>query len=168
MAKRKAPAKAGTTGTPKKRTEARSKAKSNQARLKEQFCAALRNIGVMRYACLQVNVGKSTVARWRAADPAFEAQVLAALDDAVEAMEQEAFRRAVLGVEKPVTVAGDREVIREHSDTLLIFLLKANRPEKYRERYDVRHSGKDGEPMKSVTDVFLRAARGLEEEENRK
>jgi hypothetical protein len=27
------------------------------------------------------------------------------------------------------------------SDTLAIFLLKAHRPEKYRERYDVKHSG---------------------------
>jgi hypothetical protein len=34
-------------------------------------------------------------------------------------------------------VAGKRELIREYSDTLLIFLLKGLRPAKYRERYDV-------------------------------
>jgi len=159
MAKRKAPAKAGPVGVPKKKGNARTAA--NTKRLKEQFCAELRKIGVMRYACQQVNVGKSTVARWRAADPAFEAAVLEALDDAVEGMEQEAFRRAVIGTEKPVTVAGQREVIREHSDTLLIFLLKANRPEKYRDRYDVRHTGANGGPIQTedVTDDELRVAR---------
>ena len=141
------PAKAGTTGVPKKRTEARAKAKANSGRLKAEFVAALRNIGVMRYACDQVKVGKSTVARWRAADPAFEAAVLEALDDAVEVMEREAFRRAVVGTEKPITVAGQREVIRDFSDVLLIFLLKANRPEKYRERYEYQHSGPAGGPI---------------------
>jgi hypothetical protein len=36
-----------------------------------------------------------------------------------------------------VTVAGKRELVREYSDTLLIFLLKGMRPAKDRERYDV-------------------------------
>lgn len=40
-------------------------------------------------------------------------------------------------VERPVTVAGNREVIREYSDRMLEMLLKAHRPEKYRERHDV-------------------------------
>jgi hypothetical protein len=48
-----------------------------------------------------------------------------------------AIRRAYEGVERPVTVAGKRELVREYSDTLLIFLLKGLRPAKYRERYDV-------------------------------
>lgn len=42
-------------------------------------------------------------------------------------------RRAYHGVEKPVTVAGKREIIREYSDTLLIFLLKGARSNKYRD-----------------------------------
>ena len=158
MAKSKVPA--GKTGLPKKRPEARAKNKSGQAALKEQFCAELRKIGVMRYACQQVNVGKSTIARWRAADPAFEAAVLEALDDAVEGMEQEAFRRAVIGTDKPVTVAGQREVIKEHSDVLLIFLLKANRPEKYRERYEVTSKG--GNSAGSVADAMRLASAELE------
>src|SRR6266699_1263767 len=31
--------------------------------------------------------------------------------------------------------------VRKHSDTLLIFLLKARRPEKYRERIEHQHGG---------------------------
>lgn len=49
------------------------------------------------------------------------------------------------GGEKPVTVAGKGEVIREYSDRMLEILLKAHRPEKYREPYDVstRVAGSD-------------------------
>ena len=52
---------------------------------------------------------------------------------AVDALEDEAVRRAYEGVERAVTVAGQREIIREYSDTLLIFLLKGARPERYRD-----------------------------------
>lgn len=49
-------------------------------------------------------------------------------------MEAEAFRRGVKGTEKPVFHQGvECGRIREYSDTLLITLLKANRPAKYRE-----------------------------------
>ncbi len=52
----------------------------------------------------------------------------------------EVYRRAVKGVKKAVGwykgVAGG--YVREYSDLLLMFQLKALRPEKYRERVDVR------------------------------
>src|SRR3990167_8969868 len=154
----------GKTGPPKKRPEARAKAKANTARLKAEFVAALRSIGVMSYACAEAKIGKSTVARWRAADPVFEAAILEALDDAVETMEREAFRRAVVGTEKPITVAGQREVIRDFSDVLLIFLLKANRPEKYRERYEHQHSGPAGGPIQ-VQEMMRAASAELERQD---
>jgi len=47
------------------------------------------------------------------------------MEDAVDVLEAVARRRAVQG-----------------SDTLLIFLLKAARPAKYRERHQVEHSGR--------------------------
>jgi hypothetical protein len=48
-------------------------------------------------------------------------------------LEDEAVRRAYEGVERPVFQGGKQVgVVREYSDTLLIFLLKALRPEKYR------------------------------------
>jgi hypothetical protein len=58
-----------------------------------------------------------------------------ALEEAGDLMELEARRRAVDGTQKPVFYQGDIVGhIREYSDTLLIFLLKAAKPEKYRER----------------------------------
>ena len=56
-------------------------------------------------------------------------------------------RRAYLGVEKPVTVAGKREVIREYSDTLLIFLLKGARPQKYRDNIRQEVTGANEAPL---------------------
>ena len=40
-----------------------------------------------------------------------------------------------------MTVAGESVEITEYSDTLLMFLLKAEKPEKYRDRREIKHSG---------------------------
>ena len=49
--------------------------------------------------------------------------------------EDEAVRRAHDGVDEPVFYQGKAcGVVRKYSDTLLIFLLKGRRPEKYRDR----------------------------------
>ena len=51
-------------------------------------------------------------------------------------------RRAVDGVEEPVYQGGQLVGTKlVYSDTLLGKLLNANRPAKYRERFDVAHSG---------------------------
>lgn len=79
-------------------------------------------------------------------------------DQSTETLEREAYRRAAEGVLRPVFQGGD-EVgqIREFSDTLLIFLLKARRPERYRERYQVDHTGQvqiDLARAEMIADVF--------------
>ena len=56
----------------------------------------------------------------------------------------EAIRRAYHGVEKPITVAGQREIIHEY---LLIFLLKGARPKKYRDSVPQEVTGADGAPL---------------------
>ena len=55
-------------------------------------------------------------------------------------LELEARRRAVEGTERPVFYqGGEVGYVREYSDTLLIFLLKAHRPNKFRERVEHEH-----------------------------
>jgi hypothetical protein len=73
--------------------------------------------------------------RWRAAD----AELAAAWDDALEVdtdlLEDEALRRALHGVAEPRFYEGKaRGHVQKYSDTLLIFLLKARRPEKYSDK----------------------------------
>ena len=57
-------------------------------------------------------------------------------------LEPEAIRRAVEGVEKAVYYQGEPVgTVREYSDTLLIFLLKGWKSDRYKERREVFHRG---------------------------
>lgn len=93
-------------------------------------------------------INRSTAYRWRNAEPDFKAAWDEALETAIDAMEREAHRRAFTGIKKPIIgrVGKDKDGIvthvTEYSDGLATLLLKAHRPEKYRERTDVQHSGK--------------------------
>lgn len=72
------------------------------------------------------------------ADPEFSIQWDQAVQIGVRALEDEMVRRAHEGTLKPVFHNGvEVGKIREYSDLLLIFALKAHAPEKYRERFDV-------------------------------
>jgi hypothetical protein len=89
-------------------------------------------------------IDRGTHYDWLKADPGYKAAFEAVQDQAAQSLEDEAVRRAYEGVERPVTVAGKRELVREYSDTLLIFRLKGLRPAKYRERYDVAVNAGEG------------------------
>jgi hypothetical protein len=91
----------------------------------------------MWVAAQAAGVHRSRHYDWLKKDPAYVSAFVAAQDEAVQALEDEAVRRAYEGVEKPVTVAGQREFVREYSDTLLIFLLKGARPQKYRDNFNM-------------------------------
>lgn len=107
------------------------------------FLAALATSGVVLTACKKARIGRTTAYKTRDEDEDFATAWDAALDDAADEMEEEAHRRAVKGVLKPVYQGGKKVgSIREYSDTLLIFRLKAARPEKYRERHEIDHRGK--------------------------
>lgn len=98
------------------------------------FLAALRQRPNVRYACTQAGIDRSTPYRYRETHPEFAEQWDVALREGVEALESEAWRRAAEGTDKPVYQCGELVgTIREYSDTLAIFLLKAHAPEKYRE-----------------------------------
>lgn len=78
------------------------------------------------------------VKAWRDRDERFAAGMMEARVRFVDSLETEAHRRAVLGVTKVVYWHGEPigfEV--EYSDALLTTLLKANAPDKYRERVDI-------------------------------
>jgi hypothetical protein len=79
-------------------------------------------------------MSRSAAYDWKKADHEFEKDWQAAEETGTDALEDEARRRAMDGVDKPVFYKGQRcGYVREYSDTLLIFTLKARRPEKYRE-----------------------------------
>lgn len=109
---------------------------------KTVFLKTLAMSGVVTTACRKAKISRQTAYKTREEDAGFAMAWEEALDAAADGMEEEAHRRAVVGVLKPIFQGGKKVgSIREYSDTLLIFRLKAVRPEKYRERTDVQHSG---------------------------
>jgi hypothetical protein len=108
-------------------------------RRKKAFLDAFRRCGVVTYAAGRAGIARKTVYAWQEQDADFLAAFREAAVEAVEAAEHEAWRRGVQGVLKPVYQGGAKVgTVREFSDTLLIFVLKALKPEKYRDRVDVR------------------------------
>lgn len=106
------------------------------------FCAALAETGIVARACKAVDITRETAYKWRRLDPDFKAAWDDALEIGITALEDEAHRRAFDGAAEPVYHLGKAVgETRKYSDTLAIFLLKAHRPDKYRERAEVEHKG---------------------------
>ena len=120
---------------------------------KRAFLDSFRELGNVSLAARCAEINRGTHYKWFSEDSEYADRFSDAKEDAADALEAEARRRAVEGVEKPVgwyqgTAGG---TIQEYSDTLLIFLLKGVRPEKYVERYEL--SGKDGAPIEFTIDI---------------
>lgn len=103
----------------------------------------------MGHSCRKANVSRRCAYRHKGIDEKFATRWADAIENAVDIMELEARRRAVKGTDKPVFQRGEQVgTIREYSDTLLMFLLKANKPEKFRDNFDA---------MKLVGDLLAKA-----------
>lgn len=139
MSARKAAKKTAGTSARVKRAPAKQRA----------FLAAYARTGNIAAAARAAKCHRSAHYEWLN-DPAYAEAFLAAQEEAVEALELEARRRAEKGVVKPVYYQGEVcGTVREYSDTLLIFLLKAARPEKYRDNARIEHevTGASGGPL---------------------
>jgi len=105
-------------------------------------------------ACDVAGFGRTTVYERRANDAAFAASWDAAYEAGSDVLEDEMRRRALDGVEKGIYHQGVRIATeRQYSDTMLIFALKARRPEKYRERFEVKNT----DDTADLTDKQLQA-----------
>ena len=99
-------------------------------------------------ACRQAGIHHDTFYRWTEHDETFSFRYKQAEAEANDVVRAAIFRRAVVGVDKPLHYQGrvvldergQRLTVKEYSDTLLIFLAKARMPE-FRERQQVDISG---------------------------
>lgn len=121
---------------------------------REAFLAAFSECGNVSVACKASKVGRTTVYQWLK-EPAFIESFHEMEGRAVKVLEDEAVRRAVNGVSrpvlyqgKPVKINGKNLIEYEYSDTLLIFLLKGLRPGRYRDQ--VQHVGEGGGPIEII------------------
>jgi hypothetical protein len=93
-----------------------------------------------------VGVTPRTIYDHLSADGPFRAEYEHAVEVGSDVLEDEARRRAVDGVSRERGIYHQGKVVgtyveTEYSDRLLMFLLKARRPLRFRESVDVRHSG---------------------------
>jgi AcrR family transcriptional regulator len=107
-----------------------------------RFLTTLASSGNVSLAASAAKLPRGTLYHWRDRDKGFAAAWLEAIEAATDALEAEARRRAVEGVETTIVhggrlvrdEAGKPLTIRRYSDSLLALLLRAHRPEKYRDK----------------------------------
>jgi len=109
----------------------------------DKFFAALAATANVVFSAKAAKISHSHVYDLRKEDPEFAARWDNAENVGTDSAEGEAFRRAVRGVLKPVYQQGKKVgTIREYSDALLALLLKARRPEKFKDKASVDHNVK--------------------------
>jgi hypothetical protein len=113
---------------------------------KQLFLDALARTGIIADACREAKVSRPAVHSWRSKDPEFSAAYDAALEDAGDALESEARRRAIEGVERRRFDKDGNVVLEEvvYSDSLMALLLKANKPDKFADRSKSEITSPDG------------------------
>lgn len=119
---------------------------------KRAFLLAYAEIGTVLHAAEAAGVSRRQHQRWVHEDAEYAAAFADAKAEVIEVYERELHRRAVEGVEKPVWRGGEQVgSIREYSDVLLIFRMKALAPERYRDNHRVEHTGANGGPIEIET-----------------
>jgi hypothetical protein len=119
------------------------------------FLVCLSETGNISEAAAHAGVPRRTVYNWRKTDEDFAREWDEAVEMGVDALEDEATRRAKDGCERPVFYKGEEcGYVREYSDTLMVTLLKARRPDKFKDRVASEVSGPSGAPQVSEV-VFV-------------
>ncbi len=138
---------------------------------REAFLGALSAGASITAACRSADLGRTTVYGWRASDDDFARSWDEAIEGGTDRLEDEAFRRAHDGVAEPV-ISGGRQVldadgaplvVRRYSDNLLVTLLKARRPERFKDRLaaDLRADVKVGPDPEADIAVMVALLDGL-------
>lgn len=98
----------------------------------ESFLSYLSETASIAGAAARAEVQRSTLYQLRKHDPEFAARWDEARKLGIDRLEDDAMRRALEGVQKPVFYAG-RQIasVQQFNDRLLQFLLKAHKPEVY-------------------------------------
>ena len=106
------------------------------------FIEVLRETGNVTLAAQYAGQSRNQVHDVRQRSKRFAAQWDNALEEATDLLEAEAHRRACTGIDEPVFYKG--KVVgstKKYSGPLLMFLLEAYRPQKFRDGGEVKHTG---------------------------
>lgn len=109
---------------------------------REKFLAALSQGASVSGAANASGLPRSTAYDLRKEEEIFAKAWDEAVEAGTDALEDEAIRRAKDGVPKPVFYKGMAcGEVQEYSDSLLMFTLRARRPDKYRENMKIDVTG---------------------------
>lgn len=123
----------------------------------KEFLDKLRETCNVTQSALYCGVSRKVFYEHKAANPEFAAAWEEAIEEGVEILEAEARRRAFNGVSEPVFYLGKKcGAVQRYSDTLLIFLLKGHKPEKYRENSKVELSGQVDHSTVPVVNITIK------------
>src|SRR5215467_1816545 len=124
-------------GRPLRRRNARIRHATDEA-AQAAYLEALPKYFTVTAALAKAGTSHARLMQWREQDAAFLVKEQIARDALADELEAEAIRRAFKGVRVPVyqggLLAGH---IQQYSDQLLVLMLKAMRPEKFRERSEI-------------------------------
>lgn len=108
------------------------------AETKEKFCRKLRRYASIHRARVTTGLSTYMLTKWREEDVEFERRIAAAWEACVDRLEGAMMGRAIDGYEEPVYQGGEMVGTRiKHDPAVQIFMLKANRPQKYGDRVTV-------------------------------
>lgn len=124
------------------------------AKRRARFLEVLSEHAIVGRAARAAGASRSAFYRWRREDAAFAADWEEAVELGISALEDEALRRALEGEEAPVFHGGRQVgVTRKFSERLLIFMLKARRPEVYGDRAADRRAARDAAPEPAASEA---------------
>jgi hypothetical protein len=116
------------------------------------FLEAYAKCGNVSEACRETGFNRRVHYTRLASDEQYARDFADAQEQANDVLEAEARKRAVDGWDEPVFQGGAQVgVVHKYSDTLLQFLLKGDRPKKFREQHAIEHTGPGGGPVKVMT-----------------
>jgi len=142
------------------KTDAQSRARESMRLRQDAFLAAFERLCHISQAAEEAGIQRRTHYDWLAADPEYKARFAESDIIATKALEDEAARRALHGVEEPVWHQGmECGRVLKYSDRLMEFLLKGRDPAKYGDRFKAEHSGPNGQPMQTQSEITVRFVR---------
>lgn len=100
---------------------------------RENFLNSLREGWTRSYSANEAGLSLSMIDSLVRSDPDFRKLVEFAEQEGKDRIEDEAFRRGVVGIDKPIVYQGEvmDDTVKEYSDSVLQTLLRGKFPEKY-------------------------------------
>lgn len=140
---------------PNTQSRARKSASAEAQQLRQQaFLDAYEELCHISQAAEKAGIQRRTHYDWLAKDPEYAARFAESDRIAIKALEDEATRRALHGVDEPVfhqgVICGH---VLKYSDRLMEFLLKGRDPGRYGDRFKAELTGKDGGAIKQETKI---------------